>query len=77
MCSRPGKSTTYQYLCFSNGIKGGAEVVDFDDEAYIDSRLPTDLLYEKIKAELQGNDTDMIQSYISKYSNHNHLKIAN
>lgn len=62
MVSRPGKSTISSYLCFSNGIDPPA----FFPNGYDESKLPLELLQEKLKTELRGVNRDVIGEYFTK-----------
>jgi hypothetical protein len=50
MISRPGKATIAQYICYSNGLPPKKEFPNGYDE----SKLPIEILHEKLKTELRG-----------------------
>lgn len=52
MFSRPGKATNYQYLCFSKKSEADDSNAAYDAEVAKRRALPSEILYEKIKAEL-------------------------
>lgn len=62
MVSRQGKSTIAQYLCFSNGAPERIEFPNGRDE----SKLPLELLQEKLKTELRGINKDVVEEYFTK-----------
>eukprot|EP00347_Sterkiella_histriomuscorum_P010281 403376904 len=72
--SRSGKQTAYQFLCF-NKKKTDEEGIEIEDprlhaqqkrEQKIMSKMPKEILYEKIKSDLQGKDTNIIKEYIQQ-----------
>ena len=62
MVSRPGKSTISQYLCFSNGAPDRVAFANGYDE----TKLPLELLQEKLKTELRGLNKNVIDDYFQK-----------
>ena len=60
--SRPGKSTIAQYLCFSNGLP----MATVFPNGYDESKLPLELLQEKLKTELKGINKDVIGDYFAR-----------
>lgn len=62
MVSRSGKQTIAQYLCFSNGLPPKPMFANGYDE----SKLPLEILQEKLRNELQGINKDVIQEYFAK-----------
>ena len=58
MVSRPGKMTIATFLCFSNGIKMKKPEVEDDLDP---TKVPSELLQAKIKAEIRGMDSSKIR----------------
>ena len=54
MVSRPGKMTIATFLCFSNGIKMKKPEVQDDLDP---TKVPSDVLKAKLKAEIAGIDS--------------------
>jgi hypothetical protein len=67
--SKPGRETKAGNLCFSNlgevKLDSGPKH-DFGDNIKDISKIPVDLLQEKIKLTLMGIDKDVIQAFIEK-----------
>ena len=62
MLSKPGKATSADFVCFSNGVKMKEE-----DEFELDpSVIPMHIIEEKLRLELKGHDESYIQAFVSK-----------
>ena len=62
MLSKPGKASSNNFVCFSNGVK-----MKVEDEFELDPNvIPMHVIEEKLRLELNGHDESYIQAFVSK-----------
>ena len=62
MLSKPGKNTSCNFVCFSNGVK----MKSVDEYELDPSVVPMHIIEEKLRMELRGQDESYIQAFVSK-----------
>ena len=62
MISRPGRKTTYEYICFQN--KRNEDPERFTKAALAEIQVPSDVIEKKLKAESLGLHDDIIGEFL-------------
>ena len=74
--SKAGLDSISQFMCFQSEMNRENPFAQHDFGDFDIRKVPLDLLKEKIKLELTGNDEDVINHYLEKQRQEYELRVA-